>query len=293
LSTKRRSAYPYFLILPAFAVVCLLAIYPLVTLFNMSLHSWLFGKPWNEAKFIGLENYKELLKINSSFYHSIKISLIYAICSVSVEFFLGLTIALLLSKIKYSSILSAFFIIPLVLTPSMIGMTWRLYFSNYGVVNFFLDFLFKTKINWYSYKMALPAVIIVDIWEYTPFFILAFLSGIQSLPLAPYEAARIDGASGWQILRYVTLPMLAPLILIVVLLRAMDNLRLFDVIFVMFAGGPGDATETLPLFVYKTTLVRRLVGKGAAGSLLLTIIVLVIALIFMRLLMGIEKKWSR
>ena len=127
------------------------------------------------------------------------------------------------------------------------------------------------------------AVILVDIWEWTPFFILILLAGLQTLPVEPFEAARVDGASRWQSFAHLTLPMMLPLILTTLILRFMDVLRLFDVIFVMFSGGPGTATTTLPLYVYRTTLVQRDVGRGSAASIMLIIIIVALTVILIKL----------
>ena len=137
--------------------------------------------------------------------------------------------------------------------------------------------------NWYGKDLALWAVILVDIWEWTPFFILILLAGLQTLPVEPFEAARVDGASRWQSFTLLTLPMMLPLVLTTFILRFMDVLRLFDVIFVMFAGGPGTTTTTLPLYVYRTTLVQRDVGRGSAASIMLIIIIVSLTVILIKL----------
>jgi multiple sugar transport system permease protein len=166
--------------------------------------------------------------------------------------------------------------------PSMVGMVWRLYFSFDGLVNFFLQTLTGVKLNWYGPDLALLAVIIVDIWEWTPFFVLILLAGLQALPHDPFEAARVDGASRWQSFWLITVPLMGPLLLTTIILRLMDVLRLFDVIFVMFSGGPGSATTTLPLYVYRTTLVAERLGRGSAASILLIMMIVVLTYILIR-----------
>ena len=122
----------------------------------------------------------------------------------------------------------------------------------------------------------------MDIWEWSPFFILILLAGLQTLPVEPFEAARVEGASRWQSITLITLPLMLPLILTNLILRFMDVLRLFDVIFVMFAGGPGTATTTLPLYVYRSTLVLRDVGRGSAASIMLIIIIVSLTVILIK-----------
>ena len=161
----------------------------------------------------------------------------------------------------------------------MVGMVARLYFSYDGLINYFIELIFNVKLNWYGKDLALFAVILVDIWEWTPFFIIIFHAGLKTLPLAPYEAAKVEGASNFQSFIYITLPLLGPLILTAFILRFMDILRIFDVIFSMFAGGPGTATTTLPIYIYRTTLVSENVGRGSAVSII--VIVIIISLTYM------------
>jgi ABC-type sugar transport system permease subunit len=283
--SQRSKFTPYGLILPAFTVVFILAAYTVYWLLRMSLVKWLFGEPWIHSSWVGLDNYRWLLfDQNSTFWASIKITAIYVVIALLVELALGLGIALLLnSKIFGRSIYTAILIIPIVVMPSMVGMVFRLYFSYDGLINYFVETLLKVKFNWYGTELALPAVILVDIWEATPFFVLILLAGLQALPKEPSEAARVDGASNFQEFRLITLPMMAPLIITAAILRLMDLLRSFDVIFVMFAGGPGDATTTLPLYVYKMTLVARNVGRGSAASIMLIIIIVALTFLLIKL----------
>lgn len=286
LSSRQRSAIiPYSLILPAFLVVFALAAFSVFWLVRMSLSRWAFGAPWEQAVSVGLENYRWLLfDQHTTFWESVRITGIYVAGTLGPELLIGLGLALLLnSKIIGRSIYTAILIIPIVVMPSMVGMVWRLYFSYDGLVNFFIETLFGTKLNWYGSKLALPAVILVDIWEWTPFFILILLAGLQALPREPFEAAKVDGASAWQMFRHVTLPMMAPLIMTATILRFMDVLRIFDVVFAMFGGGPGTATTTLPLYVWRTTMVARNLGRGSAVSVMLIIVIVATTFLLVRM----------
>ncbi|HOG47656.1 MAG TPA: sugar ABC transporter permease [Anaerolineae bacterium] len=276
---------PYALILPAFLVVFALAAYSCYWLVRMSGAEWSFGATWEKATPVGLENYRWLLfDRNSTLWESLRITAVFLVTTLVGELVIGFALALLLNaQIVGRSIYTAILIIPMVVMPSMVGMVWRLYFSFDGLINFFCETLFRVKLNWYGTSLALPAVIIVDIWEWTPFFVLIFLAGLQSLPREPYEAAIVDGASSWQILRKLTIPMLAPLILTATILRFMDILRIFDVIFVMFGGGPGTATTTLPLYIYRLTMVARNVGRGSAASVMLIILIVGLTYLLIRL----------
>jgi len=280
----RKSLTAYGLILPAFLVVFVLAAYSVYSLIRMSLLNGIFGQPIDQATYVGLDNFKWLLfNENSNFWEALRLTAIFVGVCLIVELIFGFCIALLLNKeVIGKSIFTAIFIIPIVIMPSMIGMVFRLYFSFDGLINYFIETLFNAKLNWYGPELALPAAMIVDIWQYTPFFVLILLAGLQALPKEPYEAAKVDGGSNWQIFWLVTLPMMAPLIITVSILRLMELLRAFDVIFVMYAGGPGNATTTLPLFVYKTTLVARNIGRGSASSIMLVVIIVTLTLLLVK-----------
>ena len=276
---------PALLILPAFAVVFALAAYSAVWLLQLSLVDLTFGEPFRNAEWVGFEQYRWLLtNEHSTFWASVRVTVLYLAGTLIPELLIGFAIALLLNrKMRGNSLFTAVLIIPIVLMPSMVGMIGRLYFNYDGLVNFFFESLTGIRHNWYGAQLALWAVVIVDIWEWTPFFILILLAGLQTLPVEPYEAARVDGASRWQSFVHLTLPLMLPLVLTTLILRFMDVLRLFDVIFVMFGGGPGTSTTTLPLYVYRNTLVLRNVGRGSAASIMLIIIIVSLTVILIKL----------
>ena len=276
---------PALLILPAFVVVFALAAYSAVWLLQLSLVDLTFGEPFRNAEWVGFEQYRWLLtNEHSTFWASVRVTVLYLAGTLIPELLIGFAIALLLNrKMRGNSLFTAVLIIPIVLMPSMVGMIGRLYFNYDGLVNFFFESLTGIRHNWYGAQLALWAVVIVDIWEWTPFFILILLAGLQTLPVEPYEAARVDGASRWQSFVHLTLPLMLPLVLTTLILRFMDVLRLFDVIFVMFGGGPGTSTTTLPLYVYRNTLVLRNVGRGSAASIMLIIIIVSLTVILIKL----------
>lgn len=280
-----RSAVPYLLIFPAFIVVFSIAAYCIVWLLRMSMSSWRFGAPMNTAEFVGLKNYLWLLTSKESiFFDSVKITGVYIAACMTVELVLGMLIALLFAKIKFGrSVYTATMLIPMVLMPTMVGLISRLYFYDKGLINYIIEIVSGTRINWYSTEYALLAAILVDIWEYTPFFIIILLAGIQSLPADIYEAAIVDGSGKVRTFFYITLPLLAPLVYTAIVLRLMDMLRIFDVIYAMFSGGPGTATTTLPLLVYRQTMVARNVGAGSAASMVLIFIITCMCLVLVRL----------
>ena len=283
--SSRRVA-PLFFIGPALLVTAILAIAPAIQLVRASTRAWKLGQPLDEAKDVGLQNFERLLTGSVPIGHSLKLTVIYTLAALVVELLLGLGIALLLDRALAGarSFAMTVLLVPMILMPAMVGMIWKLYFSYEGLVNWVLSLVRIPPLNWYSTDFALPAVIIVDIWQWTPFFILIFLAGLQAMPREPIEAAEVDGAGGWDILRSIQLPLLLPLILITATLRVMELFRNFDVVFVMFGGGPGNATETLPIAVYRTTIEQQRPGVGAAFSLILIAVMLLIAWLFIALL---------
>lgn len=281
-----RRASPFLFIGPALLVTALLAIAPTIQLIRASTRAWKLGQPLAEAKDIGLLNFERLLSGSVPLGHSLKLTVIYTVAALVVELLLGLGIALLLDRAVSGarSFVMTILLVPMILMPAMLGMIWKLYFNYEGLVNWGLGLVRIPPVNWYSTDFALSATIIVDIWQWTPFFILILLAGLQAMPREPLEAAEVDGASGWQILASIKLPLLLPLILIAATLRVMELFRQFDVVFVMFAGGPGNATETLPIAVYRTTIEQQRPGVGAAYSLILIAMMLLIAWLFISLL---------
>ena len=284
---KQRPAWlvPALLIVPAFLVVFSIAAYSFISLLQLSTVKLTFGEPFRQAEGVGLENYRWLLTHEySTFWATLRVTITYLFGTLIPELLIGFAIALLLNrKMRGNSLFTAVLVIPIVLMPSMVGLIGRLYFSYDGLINYFFESLTGIRHNWYGKDLALLAVILVDIWEWTPFFILILLAGLQTLPVEPFEAARVDGASRWQSFTQLTLPMMLPLVLTTFILRFMDVLRLFDVIFVMFAGGPGTTTTTLPLYVYRTTLVQRDVGRGSAASIMLIIIIVALTVLLIKL----------
>jgi multiple sugar transport system permease protein len=199
--------------------------------------------------------------------------------SVTFTFIIGLGLAMLLNKVpKGKGVLSVVFIMPAMMSPAVIGRVWRcLYDYNWGLINYFLGFLALGPYNWRAgHFLALPATIFVDIWQWSPFVFLILFAGLQGVPQEPLEAARIDGASEWQIFSYITLPLLRSVILVVLLFRIIDTFRVFDVVYTLTKGGPGFSTETLSLWTFRRGYLMLEIGSAAALAYLMLVIVVVL-----------------
>lgn len=268
--------FPYWFLAPAMVLLLGLTIYPLVYILRISLHR---VTPRGES-FVGLENFIRVAQ-DPFFFRSVGQTLFYAGGALLLEFLLGFALALLLdSEIRARGFWRALFLLPMILPPVVAGVIWRLIYNpNFGVLNGVLQG-FGVDIRRWTWlanpSLALPAVIVVDVWQWTPFVFLILLAGLQAIPEEPYEAARIDGSSAWQTFLHITLPLLAPAILVALLLRTMDLLRIFDQVFILTQGGPGFATETISLYIYKTAFRFYDFGYAAAMSLALLAVTMVL-----------------
>ena len=201
----------------------------------------------------------------------------FMVLSTTIEMVFGFAVALLLNafEFKFKAVIVGILMIPLAMTPTIAGQMWKLMLNaEYGLINYFLDMLFNVRISWLSNEYAFLSILIVDVWQFMPFIALIIYAGLRSLPHEPFEAARIDGASRFQTLAYITVPMLRKLIFLAFLLRAIDALKLFDTAFVLTQGGPGNTTSFLSLHVYRLVYATNgLIGRGAAVAIILLIIV--------------------
>ena len=274
-------------IAPALIVVLILSVVPTIFLVVVSFTNYRLGWDLSRAKFVWFDNFVRLFTgADPDFWHSVWISLAFMVVATSVEMVVGFGIASLLnaSEAKLKSLVIGLMLIPLAMTPSIAGQMWKLIFnSEYGILNYTLNALFGVKVTWLGPNLAFWSVLIVDLWQFTPFVALIVYAGLRSQPVEPYEAAAIDGASRWQVLRYITIPMMRKLLLLALLLRSVDSLKLFDTAFVLTQGGPGNATEFLSLHVYRLANAQNgLIGRASAVALVLLAITIVVSRFLIR-----------
>ena len=262
----------WLLIAPTALFALAMTLVPLGYSVMTSLQEFRLGKP---PLFVGLQNYGNLLH-DSNFHSSLLTTLIFTVVATGVEFVFGLGLALLLKEeFPFQGVIRSSLIVPMVIAPVVVGIIWRLlYNADVGLFSFGVQTLTGKSISVLSSTaMALPALILVDIWEWTPFMFLILLAGIQSLPQAPFEAARVHGAGPWNVFVHLTLPMLKPVIVVAILIRALDAFTVFDQVFVLTQGGPGTATEVATLMIYKTAFRFSQFGYGAAMAIALLVLV--------------------
>ena len=256
-------------LLPAVAFLVFTSLYPLIYALILTFYRWDL-KISPIKKFIGLQNYTHAAQ-DAEFHNSIIVTLTFVVVTVLVETVFGMAIALLVTReVRGARVVRSLLLIPMVMTPVVVGVLWRMLFNpDFGLFNYILS-LFgadPSKLLWLgSPKLALWAVMITDIWEWTPFVVLCFVAGLTSLPVDLNKAARVDGASGWQAFWSVTLPLMRPVILVVVLLRFLDAFKVVDTIYVMTYGGPGNATKMLSFFIYETGLKYFNIGYASTVS---------------------------
>jgi multiple sugar transport system permease protein len=286
-ANRRDLVFHLVLIAPAIVVLLSLSIYPLIYSVTISLQTQTAeGSTWSVSNFTRIFT-------DGFFRAALAHTFVYATAALILEFSIGLGLALLLnSQIRGRGFFRASLLVPMMLPAVVVGVVWRLMLNpNFGAINGTLkNFGLNTEsLTWTaSPRLAMLSVIAVDVWQWTPFVFLVLLAGLQAIPQEPYEAALIDGSSRWQTFRYVTLPLLKPAILIALLLRTMDLLRVFDQIFILTEGGPGFATETISLYIYRAAFRFFDFGYAAAMSFVLLALTNVISALYIRLLQNKE-----
>jgi len=281
---KRKYTWVLF-VAPAVVVLLCIVIFPLIFSLSLSLHEWNIiragGWQWK-----GLDNYATILFQDPYFRTSLKVTVFYLLGTVPLQLALGLVVALILNRItrKVIGFLRTTLVIPAIMTPIVVGIIWRLMYNpDLGMLNYLLGLFHLPPVNWTGMpRTALPSVMMADTWEWTPFMALILLAGLQALPREPFEAAHVDGATNWQTFRFITLPLLSPVLIVAILIRLMDSFKTFDLIFVLTQGGPGMSTETMNYYTYRYGFKFFHMGYASALSWLLVIIVTVISMILVR-----------
>jgi multiple sugar transport system permease protein len=284
---RRRRAdrlLPYLLLSPALVLLAGM-IYPFGLGLYYSFTSYWLQYP-NRFRFVWLDNYINLLE-EPLFVRALEFTLGFTLVAVVVQVGLGLAVALFLhARFPGRSVLRALMLLPLMIPPVITALMWKIMMAstNAGILNHMLSFIGVDPVNWFgSMQGAVVSVLIIDTWGNLPFVALILLGGLQALPSEPYEAARVDGAGPADILRYVTLPLLSPFIVLAVLFRAMDSLRIFDVIYATTLGGPNEATTNLQIMAYQYSFQWYQMGKGMAQAIVLLLLVVIVSYLLMRL----------
>jgi multiple sugar transport system permease protein len=275
---------PYALLSPILIVILALGLYPFLYVIWLSFQTQTAS---TTPIFVGLENFYEIIFRDQTFRDVFGNTLVYVVSVVTAEFLIGLGLALLLNReFKGKRIIAPLIYLPMMVTPVAVGLTFRIMYNvEYGPFTYFLDLLGLPAIPWIaSATYALFSLIVVDIWEWTPFMFLVLLAGLQIVPRECVEASQLDGASYWQRFRHITLPFLRSSIAVALLIRMIDAFKAFDIIYTVTEGGPGTSSAVLSFFTYIVGFRWFSLGYAAAMSLILFFLILIpTQLLFRRL----------
>ena len=275
----QRAASLHGLMLPAVIFVVLMVIFPFGYAFWLSLQDYRIGQA---VKFIGIGNYTALIQ-DEQFWNGIKLTFILYITALILQLFLGVGLGMLLHRVQLMrGFVRTVMVSPFMLPPVVIGMMSIVILDpGMGVANYLLKAAnLPTSLFLASTDYVIYTIVLIDTWQWTPFVALIVLGGLQSLPTKIYEAAAIDGATGWREFVYITLPLLGPTILTAAVLRSVDLLRFFDVIYITTQGGPGYASSTLNIYAYRKAFEFTDIGYAAALMITLSTIVFGVVLVF-------------
>lgn len=279
---RERGHFILIMLIPAIVLLAGLILLPFLIGFGLSFTDYILSMP--PARFAGFANYVELLS-SSEFWSSLRVTLIFTLCSVALQTALGLGLAVLLhEETQGVPYLRAIYLLPMAVTPIAAVFTFRMMFNpSLGVFNHMLTSIGLPAQDWLgTANMAMVSLILLDTWQHTPFILLIIAGGLASLPQDPYEAAKIDGATPWQTFRMITLPLLKPFLAIALLFRSIDAFKTFDIIYVLTAGGPGTSTTTLNMLAYKQAIEFVSLGYGATIAIVMLIIITIVTQAFLR-----------
>jgi len=272
-------------VLPTVIILVIIVIFPLLYSLNVSFRNYDIRLRLEKYPFVGLENYARMFK-DSRFLNSLVNTVFMIMGELSLQFFIGLGLALLfVQEFKGKKIILPLIILPMMVTPVVVGYMGRLLFeTRSGPINYMLNTVGIGSLLWHaSSKTALLTVILIDTWQWTPFVMMILLAGLLALPNEPFESAKVDGASEWQIFKHLTLPLLKPVIILVIIMRTLDILRVFDVLYVLTMGGPCTSTENINLYSYLCGFRYFNIGYASSMAWFLAIILSIGITIFFKL----------
>lgn len=284
----KRGASILFLV-PAMVTLLGITVFPLLYELRLAFSSWELAIS-SEPEFVGFQNFINIFLNDKRFWSSMRVTAILTIGGVAIQLALGTGLALLLNRLSvWRTPFVSLLLIPVMIAPVVAGFQFRMiYHDQFGPLNYLIELL--TFGNWRGFawvadpNVALFAVMLTDIWQWTPFLMLIVLAGLQSISPRLYEAAWVDGATAWDSFRYITAPLLLPFVVIGILIRAMDCFKLFDIIYLVTGGGPGNVTETVSFFTYLQGFKFFSLGYTAALAFVQLIIIIIIAQIFLKYL---------
>jgi multiple sugar transport system permease protein len=270
---------------PALVLLVLVVVGPFFYTIALSFTDLSYALPDRDGSFVGFDNYRRLVRSDPVFWDSFTTTLWFVVASVAIEMVLGLAAALILAGLlARGRFVLTLVLVPMMLAPVTVGLIGKLMLQGeFGMLTYYLrelGLMGQQTAMLGDPKLALAAVVLLDIWQWTPFVTLVMLAGILSLPRGPFEAAIMDGAGRLRILWDITLPLLRPIIALVLLLRSIDAFKEFDKVFILTGGGPGTATELLSIYTYRVNFRDWDLGYGAVCAFMVYLVVLVLCSVF-------------
>jgi len=289
---RRNSWVAWVYIGPATAIMALACLYPVLSALQLGFYDWNMGTPWSDARWVGWDSFVAAFG-NTRVWSSLWTTLLFTVVCVGAEMLLGIALALALEKpVRGTAVFRTLFILPMMIAPIAVGLIWRYMFdAQFGPINAALESVGLQAVAWLAEpQLAFAAIVIADIWQWTPFVFIMVVAALANVDSSVMEAARMDGANWWQSTLKIKLPMIAHVLAITLMMRLVDAFRVLEVIYVLTFGGPGDATEILSLHIYKTAFVGQQLGVAAAVSVLLLAVVMLLSVAALRLSNPLDEK---
>lgn len=275
---SRDRAFGWLVSAPGLAALFTVILFPVIWAFWTSLHDYTLIAP-NFDTFLGSGNYAKAIG-DAEFRHSMWLTGFFVTAVVLLEFLLGFAVALMLNRAeRFKPIYYAILLCPLLMNPVIVGLIWRMFLHpQLGIVNYLLSLIGIPAVDWLgSTSVAIWTIVLVDIWHQVSFMIVLLLAGLAALPREPYEAARVDGASALASFWHITLPLMRPVIIVTLLIRAIFAVKTYDLIYIMTRGGPGVSTDFVSYFIYRTAFVSLNIGEASAMSIILLAVILALS----------------
>ena len=289
---RQKKAFAWSLVAPCLLFLLLVGLYPTIYVFALSFSEF---HPGGALEWVGVHNFVRAFK-SPRFWHGLYVTGWFALFSVGVQLLFGFVMSLSLQAVdaRIRKLMTTLFLIPFMITPAVVAVLWRLvYHPTFGPLNYTLSLIGIQGEEWVASGWALPALVVADVWQWTPFMTILLLAGLQSLSREIYEAAYVDGATAWQAFKDMTLPLMKPFIFLAIFLRFIDAFKMFDLVFVVTRGGPGDLTESISYFTYVMGFKYFDLGLAAAFSVLQLIIIIIMGKLLLTQLSRVEEETHR
>jgi multiple sugar transport system permease protein len=282
---QRRKRIAFLMVLPLLALFIGLTIYPFAYMIFISFHDYSLVS-FEPPQFIGFQNYQNIYS-DLTARSSVSFTVFLLAMAVPIEIFLGLGIAFLIRDVFGERAFRGLLLIPMMIPPVVAGIAWKmLYNYEFGPVNYFLSLIGYSKVSWLgNHIFSRLGVVMIDVWQWTPFVFLVLYAGLRSIPQEIVEAGYVDGASGWNAIRHIEIPLIKPLIWVVLIIRSIDALKLFDIVYMVTFGGPGSSTHSYSFYIYKAGVSFGWdIGYASALSILLLLVIALLTNFLIRFL---------